>query len=400
MPVPLRRVCVTGTNGKTTTTSMLDAIVAASGATAARVTTLGAFVAGERLSDGMTRAAFDEAVRVAAAAGAEILAIETTSRALADGFARRFPPEVAVFTNLTRDHLDTHGTAEEYLAAKAQLFLSLAPGGTAVLHASDPAAALLDEVTPAGVERRAFAGRGVAPACARLPLVLATESVAVDRAGTTLRLAPSPLAERLGGALRLRVVGAVHAENALAAAVAADALGLDAAAIRAGLEAFAGVPGRFEVVARRPLVAVDYAHTPDALARTLRVARDLARPESGRVLVVFGCGGDRDRGKRPEMGRIADELADEVVLTTDNPRGEDAGVIADAVFAGARPSARWVREPDRAAAIAVALESATPPDVVVIAGKGHERTQSIRGAEIPFSDVEVARAVCHRIGAC
>lgn len=392
----MRRVCVTGTNGKTTTTSMIEAIVAATGAPSARVTTLGAFVLGQRLSDGMTRAAFDEAAQAAAAAGVQILAIETTSKALGAGFARRHPPDVAVFTNLSRDHLDTHGTPERYLAAKAQLFLALGPAGTAVLDAADPAAALLDEVVPAGVRRLAYAARPVAPECRHLPVVLASESVEVDRDGTSIVLAASDLAERLGGGLRLRVVGGVHADNALAAAVAAEALGLDAAATRAGLTAFAGVPGRFELVARRPLVAVDYAHTPDALARTLELARALVAPESGRVLVVFGCGGDRDRGKRPEMGRIADELADEVFLTTDNPRREDPTAIADAVFGGARARARWAREPDRAAAIARAIERASAADAVVVAGKGHERTQSVDGIARPFSDVEVARAVCDR----
>jgi UDP-N-acetylmuramoyl-L-alanyl-D-glutamate--2,6-diaminopimelate ligase len=394
----IRRVCVTGTNGKTTTTSMIDAIVAATGAPSARVTTLGAFVLGQHLSDGMTRAAFDEAVRAATAAGVEVLAIETTSKALGGGFARRHPPDVAVFTNLSRDHLDTHGTPERYLAAKAQLFLALGPTGVAVLNASDPASALLDEVAAPGVRRLAYAPRAVAPECGRLPVVLAAESVRVDRDGTSIELAASDLARRLGGELRLRVVGSVHADNALAAAVAADALGIEAAAVRAGLESFAGVPGRFEIVARRPLVAVDYAHTPDALARTLRMARGLIASWTGRVLVVFGCGGDRDRGKRPEMGRIADELADEVFLTTDNPRREDPRAIADAVFGGARPLARWVREPDRAAAIARAIEGASATDVVVIAGKGHERTQSVGGVEHPFSDVEVARAVCDRRG--
>ena len=388
-----RRICVTGTNGKTTTTSLLDAIVAASGAPAARVTTLGATVCGRRLSDGMTMRAFDEAMRTAAAAGVPIVAIETTSKSLAHGFARRFPPTVAVFTNLSRDHLDAHGTVEKYLAAKAQLFLALGEGCTAVLNAADPASALLDEVTPRVARRLAYAGGDVAPECRDLPLALAAASVDVDRRGTRVRLAPSELAERLGGALQ--VVGAVHADNALAAAVAADAVGLDAAAIRAGLEAFAGVPGRFEIVGHDPLVAVDYAHTPDALARTLRMARALVRGD-GRVLVVFGCGGDRDRGKRPQMGTAADALADEVVLTTDNPRREKPEVIADAVQAGASGGARWLREPDRAAAIALAIERAGADDVVVIAGKGHESTQSIGGAERPFSDVEVARRLCDR----
>lgn len=385
-----RSVCVTGTNGKTTTTSLVAAIVAASGETACRVTTIGAWVGNERTGEEPTGNAFLHTLRIAAARGVRTLAIETTSHALGHGFARSWPPRVAVFTNLSRDHLDHHGTAEEYLAAKAQLFMSLPEDGVAVLNVADPSSALLDEVTPAGVTRLGYAAREPDPACASIPVALRAVDVAVDVHGTHARLLPSPLASALGDRIDLALVGNVHMENALAAALAAHALGYDAAAIRAAFASFAGVPGRFEIVSRAPLVVVDYAHTPDALARTLGVARSLVG--AARVLCVFGCGGERDAGKRPEMGAIAARLADVVVITSDNPRSEDPVRIADAVEEGAREGkARLVRLLDRGAAIRAALEMATAADIVVIAGKGHEKTQTIGGVELPFDDVEIAR---------
>ncbi|NMC69128.1 MAG: UDP-N-acetylmuramyl-tripeptide synthetase [Myxococcales bacterium] len=389
--------CVTGTNGKTTTTSMIAAIVAAAGEPSARITTLGAWVDDEQVADGVSMDAFLAGLERALAAGVRTVAVETTSKSLASGFAWRWPARVAVFTNLSRDHLDYHRTPEEYLAAKAQLFLAQPPDGLAVFNAADPSSALIAELLPPGRRRVACTARGVHPDCAALPLALAADEVRVDREGTRLRLAPSDLADALGGALRLRVIGAVHAENALAAALAAHGLGYPPSAIRAGLERFPGVEGRFQVVLREPLAVVDYAHTPDALARTLDLARELADASGGRVWCVFGCGGDRDQGKRPQMGRIADERADEVVLTNDNPRGEDPERIADAIAAGVHaPRARWTRELDRAAAIALALRHARPADVVIVAGKGHERTQIVGPRTLPFSDVEEIRRVAGR----
>jgi UDP-N-acetylmuramoyl-L-alanyl-D-glutamate--2,6-diaminopimelate ligase len=388
----LGTVCVTGTNGKTTTTSMVESIVAAGGQVPARITTVGSWVAGEQVTDDVTMDGFLRAVERAVEAGVRTLAVETTSKSLASGFAWHWPPHVAVFTNLTRDHLDYHGTPEHYLAAKAQLFLALPDDGVAVLNAADPSSALLADLLRPVVRRVAYTARGVDPACVGLPLGLVAESVTVTRDGTQVRLADSPFASALGPVLQLVPLGEVHAENALAAALAAQAAGFDAAAIRTGLQSFPGVPGRFEVLSREPLVAVDYAHTPDALARTLRLARRLAADGGGRVWCVFGCGGDRDKGKRPEMGRIADEAADEVVLTSDNPRSEDPAAIADAVAAGApRPRARWTREIDRARAIVGAVRDAGPNDVVVVAGKGHERTQELAGRSTPFRDAEVVR---------
>ena len=387
-------VCVTGTNGKTTTTSMIEAIVAASGEAAARVTTLGAWVGGEQVAAEATSDAFLDAMERAAARGVKTAAIETTSQALAEGFAAMWPARVAVFTNLSRDHLDYHGTPEDYLAAKAQLFMRIEAGGVAVLNAADPSSALLDEVTPPGVSRRGYAARAVDGACVRLPLTLEAEQVSVSRAGTRIRLAGSRLGDALGRELALRVLGEVHAENALGAAVAADALGYASAAIRAGLEGFAGVPGRFQLVLDRPLVVVDFAHTPDALERTLSLARSLVAADGGRVVCVFGCGGERDQGKRAEMGRVAGRSAEVVVLTSDNPRSEDPEAILRAILEGtAGTPASVERELDRAVAIRRGIELASPYDIVVIAGKGHEQTQIWGKRALPFDDVAVVRAV-------
>lgn len=394
--LPYRIVRVTGTNGKTTTATMIDAIAAQAGEASGRVTTLGAWVQGERVAEGAGLEAMRRTFTAAEAAGVGTMVLETTSYALDHGAAQEMPADLGVFTNLSHDHLDYHGTAERYLAAKAQLFMTLRPGGTAVLNAADPASALLAEVLPPGVRAVAYAGRPVDPACRHLALALAAAVVTVGRDGTRIQLHPSPLADRLGGALQLPVLGAVHAENALAAAVAAEVLGHPAAATREALAAFAGVPGRFQVVDRGgagPLTVVDYAHTPDALERTLALARALVAPSKGRVILVFGCGGDRDQAKRPVMGRVATDAADVVILTTDNPRGELPAAITAQILSGVEGrSAPLFRIPDRGRAIRKAMAIAQDPDIVVIAGKGHEKTQVFRDRIVPFDDVEVARS--------
>jgi UDP-N-acetylmuramoyl-L-alanyl-D-glutamate--2,6-diaminopimelate ligase len=385
----LRTAAVTGTNGKTTTTSMIAAIVGAAGEPDARLTTVGAWVCGEKVEAPDATAEFLATVETAVARGVRTIAIEMTSKALLGGIVRGWPAHVAVFTNLTRDHLDMHGSAEAYLAAKAQLFIALPPGGVAVMNGDDPSTELIREVIPAHATVRTFS---VTDPTA----TLAATRVVPSARGTEVTLAPSPLADALGGRLALGVVGAVHAQNALAAALAADALGYPADAIARGLAGFVTVAGRFQIVAERPLVVVDYAHTPDGLDGTLRTAREIVTTEArgGRVVCVFGCGGGRDRGKRPQMGAIADRLADVVVLTTDNPRNEEPAAIAAAVSAGApTPRATWIVELDRRAAIERAILDAGPDDLVVIAGKGHEEVQEVRGVEHPFSDADVARAV-------
>jgi UDP-N-acetylmuramoyl-L-alanyl-D-glutamate--2,6-diaminopimelate ligase len=380
----LRTIATTGTNGKTTTTSMIAAIVAAAGEPEARVTTVGAWAAGRRVPASTPQAEFVSAVERAVEAGVRTLALEVTSRALASGVAKRLPPHVAVFTNLTRDHLDVHESAEHYLASKAQLFVALPHTGVAVLNADDPASTLLREVIAPGVEIITYSVRDASA-------TLAATRVDVRAGDTRITLAPSPLANALEGSLALAVTGGVHAQNALAAALAADAAGYPASAIRAGLAGFTGVAGRFELVAREPLVVVDYAHTPDGLAGTLVTARELCT--NGRVICVFGCGGERDRGKRSQMGAVADANADVVIVTNDNPRRESPVAIADDIRSGVpNPRAEWSVELDRARAIAHAVAGARAEDVVIIAGKGHEQIQELGNHDVVFSDVDVARA--------
>ena len=285
-------------------------------------------------------------------AGNESCALEATSHGSElhrlDGV--RFA--ALVFTNLTQDHLDFHGTMERYFEAKRRLF------------AQD---------VPAAVNVGDEYGRRLA---AELPQAL-TFGFADDA-----ELGPSALD---GVDLKLR--GRFNVENALAALAASRLLGIDDAAARAGLESVRAVPGRFEEVDEgQPFtVLVDYAHTPDALANVLRTARELG----GRVICVFGAGGDRDRDKRPQMGRVASELADVAIVTSDNPRSEDPRAIIEEIVAGA--AGRLEVEPDRRRAIELALDQARPGDVVVVAGKGHEQGQEFADRKLPFDDREVAR---------
>ncbi|HMR06509.1 MAG TPA: UDP-N-acetylmuramyl-tripeptide synthetase [Polyangiaceae bacterium] len=400
----MRIVGVTGTNGKTTTATMLANIVRCAGEADARVTTLGSWVAGERLSDQTDVEAFTRCLERARQQGVRTLVLETTSKALAEGFAHHFPVDVAVFTSFSRDHLDYHGSPEQYLAAKAQLFATLRLDGAAVLNADSEAAALIDEVTPPSVRRLWYARADVSHA----PHALKAQSVHVSVSGTRIGLQPSPLAEGMQGTLELRVHGEHFAEDALAAALGAHALGYSASAIREGLSTHAGVPGRFEVVHRDPLVVVDYAHTPDALARTLGVARTVNA--GGRVIVVFGCGGERDQGKRSEMGRMAAGGADLCILTSDNPRTEDPEAILAEIAQGARAGGALEEDPaallrtfssagpcvvtrvvDRRGAIALALDVARhwTGSCVVVAGKGHEDEQCIGTEIFAFHDPTV-----------
>ncbi|MAQ16151.1 MAG: UDP-N-acetylmuramoyl-L-alanyl-D-glutamate--2,6-diaminopimelate ligase [Sandaracinus sp.] len=374
----LPTLAVTGTNGKTTTTRMLGAIARSAGRVPAVVTTVGVRVGDEERGEiAPTMEAFRAFVDGAADDGADLLCLEVTSRSLAGGFARRWPPDHAALTSFSRDHLDRHGSLEAYLAAKAQLFLALKPGATAVLPAASEATELLANVLPEGV-------RPVRFTLGDEEAELRGTVEEVDATGTRIRLEGW-----LTGTVLLRMHGAAFAEDALAAAALARAAGFGAEAILAGLAAFEGVPGRFEIVGQDPIVAVDFAHTPDALRVSLRTARALAG--EGSVWVVFGCGGDRDRGKRPEMARVCCEGADHVVLTTDNPRKEDPAAIAADVRAGRVDGPTWTETPDRDEAIAATIGGARPSDVVLVAGKGHE-THQIEGASArPFDDRAVAR---------
>ena len=383
---------VTGTNGKTSTTVLAAAAIQAAGLHVFSSTTLDYCVDGESLQ--MTRSwpSFLEAAERCHELGGKHAVVEITSQALARGYAKRWRYDVGVFTNLSPDHFKTHGSWEHYLASKAQLFVHLPAHGAAVLNARDPSAGLIDRVTAPEVRRLWFGVASRGPALRGEDL--AARRVEVTPMGTRVTLEPSPLAEALGGVLELALVGEVFAENALAAACATHAVGVDAAAIVRGFAGCPGVPGRFELFARGgPVVAVDYAHTPDALVRTCATARVLAG--GGRVIVVFGAGGDTDAGKREPMGEAVGAAADLAIVTTDNPRHEDPRAIAAMLIKGIDRGgrARVLVEPDRGRAIALALQAAGRRDVVVIAGKGHETGQTIGDETLPFSDRDCLRGL-------
>jgi len=346
---------ITGTNGKTTTTFLLWSILDADGRRPGLLGNVERRVGREvRRPSLNTPEAIDlqRLLREMVEAGNQSCVMEATSIASAQGRLDGVRFAVLVFTNLSQDHLDFHGTMDEYFDAKRRLFA----GVPAVVNVGDPH------------------GRRLA---AELP-----DAVTFGFAENA-DVQPGELDE-----IALRLRGRFNVENALAALAAARVLGVDEPAIRAGIEAVAGVPGRFETVDEgQPFtVIVDYSHKPGALENVLRTARELG---GGKLICVFGCGGDRDRRKRPLMGRIAAELADRAILTSDNPRSEDPLAIIEEVLAGA-PDLEV--EPDRRSAIERAIASAEEGDVVLIAGKGDEQGQEIAGVTLPFDDRDVARA--------
>ncbi|MBL9105347.1 MAG: UDP-N-acetylmuramyl-tripeptide synthetase [Myxococcales bacterium] len=390
---PLRTIGVTGTNGKTSTTWMIAAALRAAGRSALRVSTLGVALDDTTLRRGKTFSDFLSTMRHAADSGCRDAVIEVTSYALAGAYAQRWRFDLGVFTNLSAEHFGTHKSWEHYLAAKAQLFIHLGPGRVAVLNAADPHALFLDQAIPRDVTRRWFAAPNRGERLRDADLAAARCELGPH--GTRVHLEPSPLAEVLGGMLTTRMIGEVFAENALAAALAALAAGVPPDAVVRGIADCPVVPGRFEVLAHgddRPTVAVDYAHSPDALAHTCATARRLAGER--RVIVVFGTGGGQTVDKRREMGEAVGARADLAIVTSDNPRDDDPAELAAPLLAGLRAFAGRVAvedQPDRAAAITRALAVARAGDVVVIAGKGHESGQVVRGRTLPFSDVDVVR---------
>ena len=387
---PLFTYGVTGTNGKTSTCAFISACLRAAGRKVITVGTTGAFIDGEAQIKGKNFAEFTALIERGKDAGCNDVVIETTSYGLKIGYAQKWRFDLGVFTNLSPDHLKTHGTWEDYLAAKAQLFLHLGPGRPMVLNAADQYATFIERATPPDVRRLWFHVPSRGPALAEPDLSAA--KVSVDAEGTSVELAPSALAEALGGKLRVRMVGEVFAENALATALACSATGIEPEAIVRGLAECEVVPGRFEVVSREPVVVVDYAHTPDALERTCATARRLA---TGRVIVVFGAGGGAMVKKRGPMGAAVAAGSDLAVITNDNPRREDPATIANMVakgFAGVEDAAPYEIILDRRQAIEHAIGLAKPGDVVVVAGRGHELMQRVGTEDRPFSDrEEVAR---------
>jgi UDP-N-acetylmuramoyl-L-alanyl-D-glutamate--2,6-diaminopimelate ligase len=397
VPIPpawstqLFTVGITGTNGKTTTTAWVAAALrrlarSVGAGPVARATTVGFFLDDELREVEKSYVGFVDAMHTCFERGGRHAAIELTSESLANGFARAWPCKVGVFTNLTHDHLETHGSPEHYLASKAQLFVSLPPGGTAVLNAGDPVFELLKEIMPEGVKVLSYAVPSRGPVIGEPDIV--ASSVDVSWRGTRITCAVRDASSGLPSEVNVRAIGDVYAENALGALLGAVAAGVSPSDACAALAEAPPPPGRFEVVHEKPYVVVDYAHSPDALARTVQIARKLAG--KNQLLVVFGAGGKRDKAKRAPMGEAA-RPADHVILTSDNPRDEDPKIIAASIEEGMKghPSVRT--ELDRRRAITMAINAAGEDDVVLIAGKGHEREQVTGGETREFSDVDVAR---------
>jgi UDP-N-acetylmuramoyl-L-alanyl-D-glutamate--2,6-diaminopimelate ligase len=371
---------VTGTNGKTTTAFLLYSILAAGGRRPGLLGTIESRVGGERRSAlRTTPEAIDlqRSFREMLDGGDRSCAMEATSHGSELGRLDRVRFSALVFTNLTQDHLDFHGTIERYFNAKRRLFTEERP--PAAVNLGDPYGRRLAEELQ-GHDRLMTFG-------------FANDA---DLHPEGLDLGPRGARFTAGGLeLETRLRGRFNVENVLGAVAAARLLGIDDEAIAHGVRELRGVPGRFEAVDEgQPFaVLVDYAHTPDSLENVLRTARGLAQH---RLICVFGCGGDRDRGKRPLMGRIATELADLAIVTSDNPRSEEPDAIIAEILAGADEAEA---EPDRREAIARAIGEAAEGDVVVIAGKGHEQGQQFADRTIPFDDREVAREALRRLGA-
>jgi len=380
---PLHLLGITGTNGKTTAAFMTQAILRAAGLRCGMLGTVHRDLYGRRVAAEMTTPGpleLTACLRDCRAAGAQVVVMEVSSHALAQRRTEGLQFRAAAFTNLTQDHLDYHGTMDAYCAAKRRLFTGLDEAAVAVVNRDDR----YHEVLLGGCRARVvtYALDGDADVTAQI--------VREGLAGTVYRL-------RLGGAefvLGSALAGRHNVYNALAAASLARALGTPTEAIERGLSAVRSVPGRLQRVACLPgvEVVVDYAHTPDALRNIVGVLKPLTR---GRLIVVFGCGGDRDRLKRPLMAQAAAELGDMMVVTSDNPRSEDPQqIIADVLEGFDAAARRRVRvEPDRGRAIRAALAAAGEGDVVLIAGKGHESCQVVGGRRLPFDDVEVAMQV-------
>jgi UDP-N-acetylmuramoyl-L-alanyl-D-glutamate--2,6-diaminopimelate ligase len=390
-----RSVGITGTNGKSTITTFLDGIARCSGHSTVRATTLGYFLNGEPAEFSESYDGFLRVLDVGRQRGATLAVLEMTSEALRRGFAKSWPCQVAIFSNLTHDHQDVHGTPEHYLASKAQLFLALpGKGGTAVLNASDPACELIENILPkeTRVLRFGSTSRGTPYAACDLFVtdVRATwEGSEVSWTSTNKALLGLP------NPFHVPAQGSVFGENAAAALLGALAIGVGPEEAGRALGQLSPPAGRFERVATGPDVVIDYAHSPDALIRVVGTAKTLAERQGGRVLLVFGAGGERDTRKRAPMGKAACD-ANEVFVTSDNPRREDPRAIANDILQGLVGHDAVHLELDRAKAIEMAIGSAAPEDVVLICGKGHERIQVFRQTTVPFSDVDVARACVAR----
>ncbi len=386
----LKVIGITGTNGKTTTAHLIASIFDAAGLSCGVIGTVGYRIAGQLHPAAHTTPEAPDVQRMLR----EMLdkrcgacAMEVSSHALALRRVDGMEFAAGVFTNLTRDHLDFHGDMETYFHVKRRLFEMLPPGAPAVINADDPRAGALQQVSTRPVTYGISRPADITPG----PLSYSLDGLRFDI--RTPR-----------GTVRVQsvLVGRPNVYNILAAVSLSTALDLSFDAIERGVAALTGVPGRFEVVSGKGAditVVVDYAHTDDALRNLLETARPLAR---GRLITVFGCGGDRDRTKRPLMGAVASRLSDVIIITSDNPRHEDPLRIIEDIERGITPDTRRAASegalsvPDRREAIARAIAVARPGDLVLIAGKGHETYQVIGETTLPFDDVAVAREALAR----
>jgi UDP-N-acetylmuramoyl-L-alanyl-D-glutamate--2,6-diaminopimelate ligase len=376
---------VTGTNGKTSTVQLLVQALTLQGATAGSIGTLGAGLHGQLEAGERTTPDVIAVHRLLAAmreSGASHVAMEVSSHALEQGRVDAVDFDVAVFTNLSRDHLDYHVDMDAYGAAKARLF-ARRELRTAVLNLDDAFGASLRSVLPGGVRCIGVSSRGNPAA------MLRAEQIRLDAAGIAFVLE----SDQHSHPVRSPLLGRFNVDNLLAVAGTLLALDWPLAEIAALLPQLQPVEGRMNRIggdsgAATPLVVVDYAHTPDALEQALDSLRAHTR---GALVCVFGCGGERDRGKRPQMAKVVERLADRMIVTDDNPRGEDGDAIVAEILAGlARPAAARVQR-DRALAIIEAIATALRDDVVLIAGKGHEAYQESAGARRAFDDMRHAR---------
>jgi UDP-N-acetylmuramoyl-L-alanyl-D-glutamate--2,6-diaminopimelate ligase len=386
----LQVVGITGTNGKTTTAYLVASILDAAGIRCGLLGTVGYRIGAEmRDATRTTPEAPDlqQLLREMADRGCGACAMEVSSHALALRRVDGITFAAGVFTNLTRDHLDFHADMEDYFRAKQRLFELLPGQAPALINIDDPRGAALVEIARRPVTYGISRPADISPGPLEFSLAGLQFDIRTPRG--TLR-ARSPL------------VGRPNVYNVLAAAAVGVALGLPFDAIEKGIAALDGVPGRFQIIASARddvSVVVDYAHTDDALRNLLETARPLAR---GRLITVFGCGGDRDRTKRPLMGAVAGRLSDLIVVTSDNPRSEDPQRIIDDVLRGLTPDTRKNEDQrlltivDRGAAIRTAIELARPGDLVLVAGKGHEKYQVIGERVLPFDDVAVAKDALNR----
>lgn len=385
---------ITGTNGKSTTAFLIESILKAARRETALIGTIEYHVAGKVLPAPHTTPESLDLNRLfhdAAESGTTEVVMEVSSHALAQERTYGIPFDVAVFTNLTRDHLDYHGTMEEYFAAKQVLFTG--PG----VREPRVAAVNVDDEYGLKLAQLCNSRRSDVITYGLSKADFHATKIAIGPRGTEFDLIGPDDATHIVSQL----IGRVNVYNILAAAAAANARGCQFDIIAQGVQTLVRVPGRFERVdCGQPFtVVVDYAHTDDALRNLTSLAREFVKNLGGRVITVFGCGGDRDRSKRPLMGEAAGKGSDFVVLTSDNPRSEDPlAIINDAIVGLQRSGTRYTTEPDRRAAIQFALGEARSDDIVLIAGKGHEQVQISRAGTTPFDDRQVAAEALKVLG--